>query len=155
MSDRWYVAYGSNLSVDQKVDRTGTIRAAIPCQLRGHRLAFNKRAASGRGVYANIVPDESARVWGVAYLCDEAAIRALDRYEGVSGGHYRHERVEVVTDDGRVVQALTYVAGAEHTCEGRRPEPAYLKKILDGARQHCLPEEYLTELEALGSGPAG
>ena len=137
------------------MDRTGGIRAAIPCRLRGYRMAFNKRAASGPGVYANIVPEASARVWGVAYLCDEAAIHALDRYEGVSGGHYRPERVEVVTEEGRVLQALTYVAGAEHMCEGRRPARAYLNKILEGARQHRLPEEYVKEVEALGSGLVG
>jgi gamma-glutamylcyclotransferase len=149
--DRWYFAYGSNLLVDQKAERTGVIRCAVRCHLPAHRFVFNKRTASGKGVYANVVPGESATVWGVAYLCDEAAIAALDRYEGVSGGHYRHQEVEVVTDAGDVLQALTYVAGNDFVCEERRPHVDYLRKILDGARHHQLPEDYIEMLEALGS----
>jgi hypothetical protein len=70
MHDRWYFAYGSNLLVEQKELRTGAIRKSLRCRLPAHRFAFNKRAASG-DVYANVIPDESATVWGVAYLCDK------------------------------------------------------------------------------------
>ena len=154
MGDRWYFAYGSNLLVDQKVERTGAIRTSVRCRLPAHRFAFNKSAAPKVGAYANVVPDESAAVWGVAYLCDEAAIAALDSHEGVSGGHYRHEDVEVVTDAGEVLRALTYVAGDDHVCEECRPRADYLDKILDGAHHHQLPEDYIEMLEVLGGRPA-
>jgi gamma-glutamylcyclotransferase len=154
LNDRWYFAYGSNLSVDQKELRTGTIRSSVRCQLLGYRLAFNKRASSG-GVYANVMPNKPSAVWGVAYLCDENAIAALDRCEGVSGGHYRHEGVEVVTDGGEVLHALTYVAGDDFVCAEGRPRNDYLRKILDGARHHRLPDDYIASIEALGAGPAG
>ncbi len=154
MTDTWYFAYGSNLLLDQKTSRTGTIRAARRCRLTGYRFAFNKRMRSGGGVYANIVPAEAgdapATVWGVAYLCDEAAIAGLDRCEGVSTGHYRHEQVAVVTDEGDVLRALTYVAGERYVGEEGRPEPEYLAKIIGGARQHGLPEDYIAAIEALG-----
>ena len=121
MTGTWYFAYGSNLLLDQKVSRTRTIRAARRCRLSGHRFAFNKRMRSGDGVCANIVPDEAgdapATVWGVAYLCDAAAIAALDDYEGVSTGHYRHAHVAVVTDEGDVLRALTYEAGERYIGE--------------------------------------
>ena len=155
MTDRWYFAYGSNLWVDQKEERTGVIREAVRCRLTGHRIAFNKRPDRGDAAYANIVPDDSAEVWGIAYLCDDAAIRALNGYEGVLGGHYRHEDVEVLTDTGEVLPALTYVAGDGHECEERVPESAYLNKILDGARYHQLPDDYIEMLKVLGGGPAG
>lgn len=155
MSDRWYFAYGSNLLVDQKLQRTGDIRSSVRCRLPAHRIAFNKRPASGDGAYANIIPDASASVWGVAYLCDEAAIAALDRCEGVSGGHYRHEDVQVVTDTGDALQVLTYISGDDCLCEERRPRGDYLEKILVGARHHGLPEDYVELLEALGGGADG
>jgi gamma-glutamylcyclotransferase len=153
VNDTWYFAYGSNLLVDQKEQRTRSIRSAVRCRLPAYRFAFNKRPGSDDGAYANIVPDTSASVWGVAYLCDEAAIIALDSYEGVSDGHYRHEDVQVVTDAGDVLQALTYVAGDDFVCEQRRPRGDYLDRILVGARHHGLPEDYIEVLETLGGGP--
>ena len=149
---RWYFAYGSNLHIEQKASRTGAIRASVRCRLPGHRFAFNKRAASGGGVYANVIPDRSATVWGAAYLCNQAAIAALDRYEGVSGGHYRHQAVEVVTDGGKVLQAITYVAGDEFICPAGRPRADYLHTILAGARDHELPWEYIGFVDRLGGG---
>ncbi len=99
MTDTWYSAYGSNLPVDQKELRTGAIRRAVRCRLPGYRFAFNKRMGSGDGMYANVARDDAAAVWGVAFPCDDKAMAELDRSEGVSRGHYRHERVDVVTDE--------------------------------------------------------
>ncbi|MBN2205666.1 MAG: gamma-glutamylcyclotransferase [Thermoleophilia bacterium] len=154
MSDTWYFAYGSNLSVDQKMFRTGAIRRAVRCRLPGYRFAFNKRMAAGEGMYANVVRDDAATVWGVAYLCDDDAVAELDRFEGVSWGHYRREQVEVVTDDGEVLEALTYVAGQRYVGDEGWPLPHYLRMILDGARDHGLPEEYIEHIEELGGGLA-
>lgn len=51
--DQWYFAYGSNLFVDQKEERTGRSRQAIRSRLSSYRFAFNKRGGGGQ-VYANI-----------------------------------------------------------------------------------------------------
>jgi 5'-nucleotidase len=152
MHDTWYFAYGSNLSRERKAERTGELRQAVRCRLHGYRLAFNKRPQQGEGACASIVRDPASTVWGVAYLCDEQAIDALDGYEGVEGGHYRRETVEVVGDAGEQLTALTYVAGLDHLCDGELPRPEYLQLILDGAREHGLPEGYVVWLEALGTG---
>ena len=80
--DQWYFAYGSNLDIDQKQARTKGIRQAVRCRLRGYRLACNKRGRNG-DVYANIVPDAAAEVWGVIYLCCPDALLKMDRCEGV------------------------------------------------------------------------
>ena len=153
--DIWYFAYGSNLSVDRKVERTGAIRQAIPSRLVGYRFAFNKRASEGGRAYANVVRDPNAVVWGVAYLCNPQAMKALDRHEGVSGGHYKRLLVEVTTSTGEKIKAVTYVAGEDFLIEGVRPSDEYLRLILDGARHHALPEEYIRtiESEARGSKP--
>jgi 5'-nucleotidase len=152
VTDTWYFAYGSNLSVDQKVKRSGGVRQALRCRLPGYRLCFNKRPYREAAAYANIVRDPASTVWGVAYLCDEDAVQAIDVYEAVDGGHYRHETVDVVTDEGEHLAALTYVAGLDHLCDGRLPTAHYLGLIVDGARQHGLSEDYVRTVEALGTG---
>ncbi|NLX55748.1 MAG: gamma-glutamylcyclotransferase [Planctomycetaceae bacterium] len=146
--DRWYFAYGSNLFIDQKEQRTGHIRQQIRCRLPGFRFAFNKRGGRGQ-VFANIVPDDSAEVWGVAYLCDPKAMRLMDCHEGVAGGHYERVSVTVVRDGGEKMAAISYVAGEDYVCEAGRPCPKYLRKIIIGARQHALPEEYIAQIERL------
>lgn len=149
--DTWYFAYGSNLSMDRKECRTGRIRAADVACLPGYRLAFNKRGGNGE-VYANIVPDADAEVWGVIYRCSPEAMDELDRCEGVEGGHYTREPVEVITESGNTVLAVAYVAGPDHICEDGRPSDRYLSLILDGARQHGLPKEYVRRIQMLGRG---
>jgi gamma-glutamylcyclotransferase (GGCT)/AIG2-like uncharacterized protein YtfP len=148
--DQWYFAYGSNLAVDQKEKRTGSIREALPCRLTGYRLAFNKRGSGGQ-IYANIVPAAAAEVWGVAYLCNPQAIREMDEYEGVAGGHYEHLPVTVVLKSGEEVDAITYVAGDDFVCEAGNPSHDYLSKILRGARHHALPEAYIAQIEAVAT----
>jgi gamma-glutamylcyclotransferase len=110
--DQWYFAYGSNLLVDQKEKRTGRVRQPVRSRLKGYRFAFNKRGDIGQ-IYANIVPDDNAEVWGVAYLCNPEAIRSMDRYEGVASGHYERIQVVVEKDMGETAQAITYVAGED------------------------------------------
>lgn len=147
--DQWYFAYGSNLFVDQKEERTGRIRRAVRCRLAGFRFAFNKRGNCGQ-VYANIVPDEPAEVWGVVYLCNPQAIRDMDRYEGVSSGHYERIPVTVEGETGEKIEAITYVAGDDFICEPGKPSDVYLGKIVTGARHHSLPSKYFEMIEALG-----
>lgn len=146
--DTWYFAYGSNLCVDQKQSRTGAIRAAVRCRLGGYRFAFNKRGPNG-SVFANIVPAPGHEVWGVAYLCSPEAVRKMDRYEGVSGGHYHHIRIEVVTDDGETLPAFTYVAGAAFVCNDGVPSKTYVSRIIRGARYHKLPDDYINAIQNL------
>jgi gamma-glutamylcyclotransferase len=146
--DQWYFAYGSNLLIDQKEQRTGRIRQSIRCRLPGFRLTFNKRGNGGQ-IYANIVSDDAAEVWGVAYLCNPQAMQAMDRYEGVADGHYERVPVTVVWDGGESIEAVTYVAGEDFVCEAGRPHSEYLRKIVSGAQHHALPEEYIAQIERL------
>jgi cation transport regulator ChaC len=149
--DRWYFAYGSNLFVDQKEDRTGHIRQVIRCRLPGYRFAFNQRGKKGE-VHANIVPEAGAEVWGVIYLCNPAAFRDMDDYEGVASGDYRRLPVHVIKDSGEEVDAIAYIAGDRFVSEPGKPSGEYLERIISGARHHELPEEYIERVEALGKG---
>jgi len=146
--DQWYFAYGSNLFIDQKEKRTGRIRKSVRCRLPGFRFAFNKRGNGGQ-IYANIVPDDAAEVWGVVYLCNPKAIEEMDRYEGVASGHYERISVAVERQAGEKVEAITYIAGEDFVCEPGKPSKEYLLKIVSGARHHSLPDEYVAQIESL------
>ena len=150
--DCWYFAYGSNLCIRQMESRTGPIRQKRVCVLKGHRLAFNKQGDRGE-IYANIIVQDDGEVWGVIYLCDEAAMAKLDICEGVAGGHYRREDVTVVTSATETMPAVAYVAQPDYVCEEGRPSDGYLGKILKGADEHGLPEGYITSIkERAGRG---
>jgi gamma-glutamylcyclotransferase (GGCT)/AIG2-like uncharacterized protein YtfP len=146
--DTWYFAYGSNMSIARKEQRTDKIRRALRSRLDGYRLAFNKAAAGG-GVYANIVPDESCEVWGVLYLCNAEAMNILDGCEGVTGGHYERIMIEVENSDSERIECATYVAGADYICEEGKPSVEYLQHILNGARDHDLPGWYIESIRKL------
>lgn len=152
-NDTWYFAYGSNMSVDRKIERTGMIRRAIRSCLSGYRLAFNKRATGG-GVCANIMPDEASEVWGVLYLCDETAIQMLNVKEGVASGHYVPKTVSVHGPDDEQFQCMTYVAGPKFICEDGVPSDEYLNHLLVGARDHDLPTWYIDDIRKLATLPS-
>jgi gamma-glutamylcyclotransferase len=146
MRDRWYFAFGSNLYVDQKQERTGVIRESRRARLDGYRIVFNKLGTDGTGK-ANIEPDETGTVWGVAYLCNPEALKQMDGNEGVSGEHYSRKEVMVQCDSGEVIEAVTYVAGKAYIRPSLLPAHEYLHRIISGARSHNLPEEYIREVE--------
>lgn len=148
--DCWYFAYGSNLLKQQMHRRTGRLRKTEVCRLPDYRFAFNKRGGPGQ-VYANIMPEAGAHVWGIIYRCSAAAMTKLDECEGVAGGDYHRQNVEVTDRHGATIQAVTYVAGVDHLCPEGRPSDEYLSKVLRGARQIGLPREYVERLHTLGT----
>jgi len=146
--DVWYFAYGSNLDPQQMKEREVPVIETQRACLADYRLAFNKRSQE-HGVAANIVPRHGAQVWGVLYRCSTEGVRKLDGYEGVSGGHYEHKQVRVGTEEGPVLEAMTYVAHPAHVISEGRPSDTYLSKILVGAEVHGLPATYVLHIKKL------
>ncbi|HYR96267.1 MAG TPA: gamma-glutamylcyclotransferase [Candidatus Binatus sp.] len=144
----WYFAYASNLCRAIFAERRG-MRALVSrrARLDGHRLTFDLPVGPGERGVANVEPDEAAHVWGAAYLLEREDCDRLDRSEGVHVGIYHRIAVDVTFDDGEVVQAFTYRSSWK--TPGRKPSPRYLGLILDGAREHELPGEYVRFLESL------
>jgi len=147
-NDVWYFAYGSNLWIDQKTERTGPIRQGDQrpriARLSNYRLAFNKRGKGGV-VCANVVDSPSAEVLGVIYLCDSQSMDTMDAWEI----GYQRKMVKVTAENGEVFDAVTYVAKPESLGPEGQPSDDYLGTILKGARAHGLPEEYIKSIEEL------
>jgi len=144
----WYFAYGSNLCRAILVERRGLRPLeSRRARLDGHRLAFDLPVGPGERGVANLVVDPAAATWGVCYLLDASACEHLDRTEGVHRGYYRRLQVSVVTDDGTSLAAFAYQGNV--SVAGRKPSQRYLGLLLDGAREHGLPEEWIRHLEGL------
>ena len=107
-------------------------------------LAWWRFIINSRGV-ASIVPDAAAEVHGLLWSLTPGDVSNLDCYEGVSGGYYTKQALQVVSEDGRKVTALVYVAAQN---DAGRPRPGYLGRIVTAARHLKLPPEYIEELRS-------
>ncbi len=151
--DSWYFAYGSNLRSDQMVARTGIPPSGDErpriARLPNCRLAFNMRGDDGQ-IYANIVKGGDGMI-GVVYRCDQEALEKLDVYEA----GYERQEVVVVDGDGVEMRVFAYIASPKSVTADGTPSAAYLQKIMSGAREHGLPEEYIDSIAtiALGRSP--
>ncbi len=143
MSRILYFAYGSNLDLRQFRRRCRGAVVVGRARLPDHRLAFTRYSSNRRGGVADIVPEPDSHVWGALYDVDEANMAALDEYEGAPRA-YRRESVRVIDDAGDEVQALAYVANRTGEFP---PSRQYLELIVQGARAHGLPEEYVRAIE--------
>jgi gamma-glutamylcyclotransferase len=143
----WYFGYGSNMNRAIFHERRGMQPLATRCGwLEGHRLRFNIPIGPGERAVANLEPDPAARTCGVLYLLTDEDCDRLDRTEGVHMGFYKRTPVDVVTEDGDRIAAFTYCSAL--TCDGRKPSARYLGLLVEGARAHCLPAEYVQFLES-------
>jgi gamma-glutamylcyclotransferase len=144
---QWYFAYGSNLWLEQMIERTGAFPAGTEAprlaRLPNYRLAFNMRGADGQA-FANLMSPGNGML-GVVYCCSPEALVKMDVFEK----GYQRGSVRVVLENGEKLDAATYFAEATHVANGLQPQADYLQKILRGARQHRLPETYIREIEAI------
>ena len=144
--ESWYFAYGSNMLPAIFCERRGMCpRAAVPALLEDHRLCFDLPIGPGERGVANLVAEPGAHTWGVLYLLTADELARLDLTEGVGFGVYARVAVDVTTAAGVRVRADTYRSA--RTCLGRKPSARYLGLLVDGARHHGLPADYVAMLE--------
>jgi cation transport regulator ChaC len=132
----WYFAYGANMD-----DGTFCVRRGLrplecrSARVKGYRLRFNiDGRPRGRAAPANLHPEPGAEVWGVLWRITRRDLMRLDSTEGVPGRGYRHVVVNVEDTDGRLVQAVTYMARGKEL-DGK-PSLRYITLLRDGARAH-------------------
>jgi cation transport regulator ChaC len=144
----WYFGYGSNVCrAIFRERRQMTPLGFCPGWLGDHRLTFDIPVGPGERGVANVEPSLGARTWGGLYLLTPGDCDRLDRTEGVHVGVYRRVPVDVAAGRGLRVRAFTYRSSL--TAPGRKASPRYLGLLLDGAREHGLPDEWVRFLEGL------
>ena len=131
MADRFYIAYGSNLSVQQMAHRTPDAEIVGTAMLKGWRLLFRQYATIKR--CANF--KTPVLVWKISKQ-DE---KNLDRYEGFPKFYVKKNlNVDVTALDGNhfgEVTAMVYIMTPE-AVEVRRASPLpsdyYFSILSDG-----------------------
>ncbi len=146
-----YFAYGSNMASSQMAERCPGAVCLGAARLPGYRLAFDAWSNRRGGLVADVLPDPGSEAWGVLWeVTDEHAV-ALDRYEGVARGQYRRATVRVEAVAGGEVEAFAYVI-----CDPGEDGPtteAYRDILLEGAREHGLPAEWVQAIERVPTLP--
>ena len=137
----YYFAYGSNMSTNQMRNRleSASFKVGV-AKLAGWRLIFDKISKDGTGK-ANLLKDEQGEVWGVIYQVTDEQMERLDDFEK---GYCRAE-VEVALDgDNKSLDVITYISNERDPT--LHPSRDYLNTIIEGAREHHLPEEYIRKI---------
>ncbi|MBQ7169372.1 MAG: gamma-glutamylcyclotransferase [Synergistaceae bacterium] len=100
MSERYYIAYGSNMSAGDMRERTPEAVLAGKTTLKGWRLQFRYGA--------NIVRDEASQTPAIIWKISPQDEMSLDRYEDVPDFYVKEEwTIPVESLDGRDLGELT------------------------------------------------
>jgi len=120
-----YLAYGSNMHIEQMKRRCPTGKVLGTSMLKGYRLVFNS--------VATIVPDPDRSVLVVLWDIKPADEKNLDRYEGCPR-LYRKETVPVELN-GETVDAMVYIMNSKGV---RPPGRFYYDVIREGYEANGL-----------------
>lgn len=142
---RLYVAYGSNLHLEQMSYRCPDAKVFGTGVVKNHSLTFWGNW-SGNGV-ATILPeaagDVPVAVWEISARDEEN----LDRYEGWP--HlYRKEDIEVVMADGSTITAMVYLMNERmgtRRVSSCIPSESYYNTILSGYRSFGFDPDVLSQ----------
>lgn len=139
-------AYGSNMCTERIRARVSSAAPLTAGHVSRHRLAFHKRGKDGsakaNALYTGCAGD---RIWGVVFSVHCAETHILDQYEFA----YDRKQVMVVGSRG-AMRASIYVARAEVIDGSLKPFAWYHRFVMRGAMQHCLPQDYVHQLEMIG-----
>ena len=123
MDRKLYIAYGSNLSVEQMDFRCPDATIVGAATLSDWKLVFR--------THADIEPCEGSSVPVLVWSITEADERNLDRYEGYPNYYIKRSMPVTLTESGNTVLAMAYVMA-----EGRKaaipPTRSYYDTIAEG-----------------------
>lgn len=131
-----YLAYGSNLHIEQMQYRCQTAKVFGLSRIADYRLTFK---ALGNCAYATIEPCVGSYVPIVVWEIQENDEWSLDRYEGYPS-HYGKEQM-VVKVRGRNVRGMVYIMN--HQAVQAVPDLGYFNTVLMGYRSFGLEEHLL------------
>ena len=139
MAKKYYIAYGSNLSVEQMADRCPDAKVVGTAILYGWQLLFKGCAT----IEPNPEKNTPVLVWEIS----ERDEQRLDRYEGFPSFYYKKDlEVETFPMDGGepvMLTAMVYIMDEKNTCG--MPSPYYYKVLKDGYEAFHFPKHVLKQ----------
>lgn len=127
---RIYIAYGSNLNLEQMAMRCPTAEIIGTGMIQNYELQFNR--------VATIVPKQGAEVPGLLWSLEPNDEKSLDRYEGYPN-FYRKEMFELDFNDGKR-EGMIYIMNGGII---QVPSDLYYNTILQGYKDNGFNTSYL------------
>ncbi|WP_339787992.1 gamma-glutamylcyclotransferase family protein [Tissierella sp.] len=147
MDNRLYVAYGSNLNVEQMKYRCPTAKVYGKGMLQGYRLLFKGSLGNAYLTIEQKIGEEvPVIIWGIGPK-DELS---LDRYEGYPSFYYK-ENLEVELETGEAVEAMVYIMTSLRT-RLSLPSKAYYEAVKEGYESFGFDIKFIEEALKLSKG---
>jgi len=139
-----YFAYGSNMDVDQMTNRCPGSKLIGTGRLYNYSMVFTRWSRAWNSATADILPDQKMSVYGVLFEVTLEDLKKMDRFADYPNSYVRQD---ITVETGELqLPAMTYVAIRQGPF---LPSKAYVGKMILGAEQHQLPEEYISFLKSL------
>ena len=138
MKKKLYIAYGSNLNKEQMQFRCPTAKPIAKTLLKDYKLVFQGHPLNA---HANVIPAEGEEVPVVIWEITGKDEVSLDIYEGVRGGYYTKEYMEVDVN-GEKKEALIYIMTPRPY---GIPSDRYLQTIVEGYKDFRFSIRILNE----------
>ena len=141
---KFYLAYGSNLSVEQMLHRCPSAVYVGTAEVKGYRLLFK---GSLTGSYLTIEPKPDGVVPIAVWEVTAEHEKMLDRYEGCPVCYYKKEiRLPVFrTASGRTVMTNGFLYIMNENRRLGEPTPRYFWTCVTGYRSFGFDPEFLYE----------
>jgi len=142
MQKRYYIAYGSNLNIDQMRFRCQDARIIGTAQLNGWELLFK---GSKTGSYLTIEERDGGCVPVAVWEVSEADEKNLDRYEGCPIFYYKKELTLNITGirTGKVRRRRAFVYIMHEDRPLGIPSSMYMRVCLEGYNDFGFDREIL------------
>lgn len=142
MKKRYYIAYGSNLNIEQMKRRCPQARIIGTAEIKDYELLFK---GSLTGSYLTIEKSMGSRVPAAVWETTEADEAALDRYEGFPTFYYKAEMELDIKGirTGRIRHRNCYVYIMHEERKIGVPSYYYVDTCLEGYRAFGFDESYL------------
>ena len=139
MKSKFYLAYGSNLNVEQMRWRCPDSGIVTTGMIDGYQLLFK---GSLTGAYLTIEPMEGSSVPVAVWRVTRRDIEALDRYEGFPSFYYKRG-FKLRCDDGRTRNCFAYIMHEERAIG--IPSNSYVHTCLSGYKSFGFDKRYLQD----------
>lgn len=133
---KYYVAYGSNINLEEMARRCPNSKRVGVKMLRGYELVFDSCATVERNNEA-VTP---VLLWKI----HKDDWRALDRYEGYPS-YYRKENVNFRTKSEGAIEAAIYIMNRNPNKKYAPPPNSYVQRIVEGYKANGIDLRYLND----------
>lgn len=138
IKDRFYIAYGSNLNLEQMARRCPAARVVKASFLHNYRLVFRGKGTA----VATVEKRRGSKVPVLIWQLQPSDERSLDVYEGYP--HLYRKETLGITVGGRQVQAMVYIMNeAGHPYD--TPSRSYFGTIRQGYEDSGFDTEILRQ----------